>query len=89
MEHLHTWSNYSPLRTSWYNFAVDLVGEAEARDIHTTCFRGENLSCLQRMLVEWYNSTTDHSWQVIIDALSKIYQFSVIDSIEKHCLTLQ
>ena len=87
MKLLQRWSKNSILRTSWYNFAVELVGAVEARVIKATHFGGGNHSCLQEMLVRWYDSTKDHSWQMIINALTEMNEFRVIESIEKHCLT--
>ena len=88
LKDLQRWSRDSPLRTSWYNFAVDLVGMRKAEDIRTTHFGGGSHSCLQRMLVTWYDySTNDHSWQMIIDALTEMDQFRVIESIEEDILT--
>ena len=87
MKDLQRWSRNSPLRTSWYNFAADLVGEAKARVIHARYYGGGTHSCLQRLLDVWYRSTIDHSWQMIIDALTEMDKFPVIESIEKYCLT--
>ena len=86
MKDLQKWSKKSPLRTSWYNFAVDLLDEAKARVIKSTYFGGGNHSCLQGMLGEWYNSTSYHSWQMIVDALEEMEEDRVIESIEKDCL---
>ena len=87
MNHLQSWSQNSPLRAGWYNFAVELVGIIKADNIKADHFGGGCHSALQRMLVAWYNSTTDHSWQVIIDALTNMDELSVIEAIEKECLT--
>ena len=88
--HLQRWSENSPLRIGhgWYNFAVDLVGKQKADIIKGTCSGGGTHECLQNMLNVWHNSTTDHSWQTIINALTEIEAFRVIDSIEDECLDL-
>ena len=83
--HINRWYRDSVLRTSWYNFAVELVGKNDAEIIRTTYFGGGNHSCLQRMLVAWYDSTADHSWQMIVDALQEMKEIRVIESVEKHC----
>ena len=89
MQHLQRWLRDSPLRPNWYNFAVELVGKANTEVIRAKYFQGGNHACLQRMLINWYDSTTstDRSWQVIIDALTEMDEFPVIESIEKDCLT--
>ena len=87
MSHLQSWSQNSPLRAGWYNFAVELVGKNDAEVIRADHFGGGCHSALQSMLVAWYDSTTDHSWQVIIDALTNMNQLSVIEAIENDCLT--
>ena len=89
MKDLQKWSKKSPLANgiSWYNFAVELVGMNDAEKIRANHFGGGNHSCLQRMLLVWYDSTTDHSWQMIIDALTDMDKLSVVESIEKECLT--
>jgi len=71
----------------WYNFAEQLVGTNRAEMIKYKYYGDSCHSCLQELLVLWYDSTTDHSWQVIIDALTEIEAFPVIESIEKHCLS--
>ena len=88
MRLLQRWSKEAPTRTSWYNFAVKLVGKPKAEIIRTTYFGGGHHSCLQRMLVTWYDSSTDHSWQVIVNALKELDNIpaSVIKSIKDHCL---
>ena len=86
MKHLMRWSKDSPLRTGWYNFAVELLGKNEAESIRSAHYGGGNHSCLQRMLVAWHNSTTGHSWQMIIDALKEIKEATfVIDDIKAEC----
>ena len=74
--HINRWYRDSVLRTSWYNFAVELVGKNDAEIIRTTYFGGGN---------HWYDSTADHSWQMIVDALQEVKEIRVIESIEKHC----
>ena len=87
MRDLQKWSKDSPLRASWYNFSVDLVNKINTEVIRAKYFGGGCHSCLQRMLTVWYDSTTDHSWQMIIDALTDMEKISVVESIEKECLT--
>ena len=84
--HLQMWSRDSKLRTHWYNFSVKLIGQNETEIIKTKYFGGGTHSCLQKMLVTWQQSTTDPDWQMIIDALEKMKEFSLIDSIESYCL---
>ena len=84
------WSKVSPLRNNWYDFAVKLVGTRDADLIKFThCEGGYNLA-LQRTINIWYKSTTDHSWQMIVDALEQIDDTDVtifiIKSIKKECL---
>ena len=86
MKYLQRWSKDSPLRTSWYNFAVELVGKSKTEIIRATHFGGGDHSCLQRMLVTWYDSSIDHSWQVIVDALKEMDESCVVKSIESNCL---
>ena len=85
MKLLQRWSKDSQIRTKWYNFAVDLVGKAKTEIIRATYFGGGDHSCLQRMLVTWYDSSTDHRWKVIVDALKEMDESRVIESIENHC----
>ena len=86
MKYLIRWSKDSSLRTGWYNFAVELVGKSSAEVIRATHYRGGNHSCLQRMLVAWYDSTVDHSWQMIMDALEEIEGTEPVkDAIKKEC----
>ena len=87
MKDLQKWSKNSPLRVSWFNFAADLVSKINAEVIRAKYFGGGCHSCLQRMLLVWYNSNTDHSWEVIIDALTDMEKLSVVESIKKECLT--
>ena len=86
MLHLNNWSHRSILRISWYNFAVELVGMSYTNTIRAKYFGGGRHACLQRVLVTWYDSTTDHSWQIIVDALKEMEQFRVIECIENECL---
>ena len=88
MKHLQRWSNKSALRTSWYNFAVELVGKIKAEVTRTCHFGGGHHSCLHRMLTAWYDSTSDHSWKLIVNALKEMDQVPerVIEAIEKECL---
>ena len=86
MKYLQRWSKDSPLRTSWYNFAVELVGKSKTEIIRATHFGGGDHSCLERMLVTWYDSSIDHSWQVIVDALKEMDESRVVESIESNCL---
>ena len=89
--HLQRWSENSPLciDDKWYYFAVGLVGQQKANIIKGTCFGGGTHECLQKMLNVWHQSTTDHSWQTITNALTEIEEFRVIDSIEDECLDLR
>ena len=89
MRDLNSWLRGSSLRLNWYSFAVKLLDMNKADVIRAKYFQGGNPACLQKMLTHWYKSTTstDRSWQVIIDALTKMDQFPVIESIEKDCLT--
>ena len=73
---------------AWYNFAVDLVGQQKTDIIKGTCSGGGTHECLQKILNVWHRSTTNHSWQMITNALTKIEEFRVIDSIEDKCLDL-
>ena len=84
-KHINRWYKNSVLRTSWYNFAVELVGKNDAEIIRAKYFGGGNHSCLQRMLVAWYDATVDHSWQMIVDALKEMDEIQVIESIEDNC----
>ena len=86
MKHITRWSKNSSLRTCWYNFAVELVGKSNADIIEKNYFGGGSHSCLQRVLMTWYDSTTNHSWQTIIDALRQMDETRVIESIENECL---
>ena len=86
MKHLFRWSRHSVLRTSWYNFAVELVGKNSANFIKGTHYGDGSHSCLQRVLVTWYESTANHSWQIIVDALRQMDETHVIESIENECL---
>ena len=85
---LQQWSKNSQLRTNgkWHNFAVEVIGKVNADSIESDRFGGGNQSCLQSMLRIWYDSTTDHSWQKIIDALTKMKEFRLIESIEEQYL---
>ena len=85
MKYINRWSKDSILRTSWYNFAVELVGKSSADIISATHFGGGSHSCLQRMLATWYESTVNHSWQMIVDALKEMDETRVIESIEECC----
>ena len=50
---------------------------------------GGSHECLQKMLGVWFDdSTTDRNWQVVFNALTKMEEFPVIDSIEDECLDL-
>ena len=89
VQDLQRWSANSPLCVKWYGFAVDLVGQQQANIIKGTCSGGGAHQCLQDMLNVWHQSTTDHSWQTIINALTEIEEFRVIDSIEDECLDLR
>ena len=86
MRDLLRWSKNSKLLADWYNFAVELVGKTKADITSATYFGGGNHACLQKMLGTWYDSSTDRSWQVIIDALKDMDEFPVIESIKSHCL---
>ena len=88
MEHLQRWSAKTPLCIDWYNFAVDLLDKQKADIIKATNAGGGIRECLQKMLHVWYDSTTDHNWQVITNALTEIEAYPVIDSIEDECLDL-
>ena len=85
MKYITRWSKYSPLRTCWYNFAVELVGKSNADIIKATHYGGGSHSCLQTVLIIWYESTTNHSWQIIIDALRQMDETRVIESIKEEC----
>ena len=85
MKHITRWSKHSPLHNDWYNFAIELVGKSNANNIEATHNGGGSHSCLQRVLVTWYDSTTNHSWQMIVDALRQMDETCVIESIEKEC----
>ena len=90
MENLTTWSECSPLRINWYNFAVELVGKKEADHIRFTHCGGGCYVALQRTLTTWFESTTDHSWQTIVDVLEQMDDIEVtefiIKSIKEECL---
>ena len=86
---LQRWSKNSLLRTnpgSWYKFAVELIGKIKTDIIKNDLSGGGNHLCLQRMLGIWYDSTVDHNWQTIIDALTEMDSFPLIESIERCCL---
>ena len=85
-DHLKKWSTNSKFCTDWYNIAVELVGMQTADIIKCESFGGGSHECLQAMLNLWYKSPTDHSWQVIIDALEEMKERRVIESIEDKCL---
>ena len=61
------------------------MGENQADPIHTK-YENSSHNCLQEMLKVWYESTTDPSWQMIIDALEKMKETRVIESIKEECL---
>ena len=82
MKLLQRWFKDSILRTSWYNFAVELVGKTNTEIIRSTHYGGGDHSCLQRMLVTWYDSSTEHSWPMIIVALRDMDESRVIEYIE-------
>ena len=84
MRHLSKWCKDSSL-TDWYEFAVRLVGESDAKNIEAKhCGGGDSLA-LQEMLKVWYESTVDCSWQTIINALKELKRNDVIESIENKC----
>lgn len=64
---------------------MELVGKNTAENIKATYFGGGCHSCLQRVLVTWYDSTAEHGWQMIVDALNEMKEVRVIESIEEHC----
>ena len=86
LRHLQRWSKNSTLRTSWYNFSVELIGMNKTDDIKEKHYGGGSHSCLQRVLSTWLTSTPDHDWQIIIDALEELDEFSLIQAIENYCL---
>ena len=90
MENLTIWSKYTPLRINWYNFAVELVGKREADFIGFTHLGGGCYVALQKALTTWFESTTDHSWQMIVDVLEQMDDTEVtefiIKSIKEKCL---
>ena len=86
MASLQIWSKDSILRTRWYNFSVKLIGGNKTAIINAKHYGGGSHSCLQETLRTWWSHTTDHDWQVIIDALEKLEEFSLIESIENHFL---
>ena len=86
MSLLLRWSKNSNLHGEWYSFAVELIGETNTAIIENTHYGGGNRSCLERMLIIWYNAG-GHNWQTIIDALTEMDEFAVIDNIEKECLS--
>ena len=89
MKLLQSWSKNSLLRTKpgdWYNFAVELIGKTKADNIRSDLSGGGNHVCLQKMLGIWYDSTDGHNWQTIIDALTEMDRFPLIESIEVKCL---
>ena len=88
MKHINRWSKNSLLRTSWYSFGLELVDKNTVEIIRATYFGGGSHSCLQRMLVTWYDSTPDHGWQMIVDALKEMEEIRVIESIEQCCQAL-
>ena len=63
------------------------MGQIKANDIKSRYYGGGEHSCLEQMLVLWYDST-DHNrnWETIVDALREIGVDSVIDTIEDNCL---
>ena len=85
IKYINRWSKDSILRTSWYNFAVELVDKSSADIIKATYFGGGTHSCLQDMLSTWYDSTVDRSWQMIVDALNEMKQIRVVESIKECC----
>ena len=90
MKLLQNWSNKSSLHISsgsWYNFAVELIGIIETEVIKKKNSGDGNCTSLQKMLKIWYRSTDANSrnWQTIVDALTKMKEYQVIDSIEKEC----
>ena len=84
MRHLSKWCKDSSL-TDWYEFAVELVGENDAKSIEAKHCGGGYHFALQEMLKAWYDSTVDHSWQMIIEALDGQKWIAVIESIEEEC----
>ena len=85
MNQLNSWSKDSPLRIHWYNFAVELVGKENSEIIRATYVGGGTETCLQRILIVWYYSIKDHSWQMIVDALKQMEEWRVIESITDEC----
>ena len=82
MKYLQRWSKDSLLCIDWYNFAVDLIGKNKTEIIKAKYSGGGNHACLERLLSTWWNSTIDHSWQVIVNALKHIDETTVIENIE-------
>ena len=89
MRDLQSWSKDSLLCTtpgSWYNFAVEVIGKTKA-DITKSKYSGGGVaSCLRDMLNIWFDSTTNPDWETIVDALNRMEEYRVIESIEKECL---
>ena len=85
-KHLMRWSRNSQLSTNWFNFAVELIDRNKIEIIRTAHFGGGDHACLERLLSTWWDTTIDHDWQTIVDALKKMNETRVIESIEEKCL---
>lgn len=80
------WCKQSSLRSEWYGFATELVGKNEADAINRNHGGGGNKECLEKLLGIWYNSTINHSWAIIVDALDEMSADQrVIERIKSEC----
>ena len=80
------WARKSPLRTNWHGFANKLLGPNEAEALKRTLEGGGNKECLETLLGKWYNTTVNHSWQMIVDALTEMPSAKkVLEKIKKEC----
>jgi len=85
-DHIMKWSKQSSLRSDWYGFSTQLLDKNEADAIKRNLGGGGNKECLEKLLGTWYNSTINHSWQTIIDALNEIGGYQpVIEEITSQC----
>ena len=82
------WCKQSSLRSeNWYGFATELLNQYEADAIKQNHSGGGNKKCLEDLLGKWYRSTINHSWQVIVDALSAMSEAQeVLERIKEECV---
>ena len=78
MDHVIKWCRRSSHRSDWYDFACALLPREEVRAIESNLKGDGTKECLRKLLVHWMDCTCNASWEMIVNALMELPDYTEV-----------